>query len=280
MTVSGFTIARNITKYNYPVKEAILSILPVCDEFIVNVGESEDNTLDIIKSINSPKIKIIEREWDDSLGKYMLSAETNFAMSLCRGAWCFYVQADEMVHENDLSRLRKYMFRYINDDQVDGFRFRWLHFYGSFYRYRVDAGWFQKQVRIIRNNGMIMSNGDAWEFIRKDGKPLTVIKTLCYIYHYGWVHTPKAMSLRKENAQDIGYAAADKNKRTGDYNFGDLNRFPVYFGTHPKVMDKIVKNHKLSKEDWFSIKKQYFFNPLLWFRVRYKTFKRFKKPIK
>ena len=204
MKIIGFTIARNITKYHYPVKEAILSILSICDEFIVNVGKSEDNTLDVIKSIDSPKIKIVEKEWNDSLGKEMLSFETNFALNLCKGDWTFYIQADEVVHENDLSRLKKYMFRYINDKRVDGFRFRWLHFYGSFHRYRVDAGWFQKQARIIRNNGMIISGGDAWGFIRKDNKPVNVIKTSCCIYHYGWVHTPKAMYLRKKNAQNIG----------------------------------------------------------------------------
>ncbi len=67
MRVSGFTIVRNAIKYDYPVKEAILSILPLCDEVIVAVGKSEDNTLELIKSIPSEKIKIIETVWDDTL---------------------------------------------------------------------------------------------------------------------------------------------------------------------------------------------------------------------
>jgi len=60
MKVSGFTVIRNAIKYDYPVSEAITSILPFCDEVIVAVGNSSDGTLDLVKQIESPKIKIIE----------------------------------------------------------------------------------------------------------------------------------------------------------------------------------------------------------------------------
>jgi hypothetical protein len=56
--ISGFTIARNVIKYDYPIKEAILSILPIVDEMVVLVGNSEDDTENYIRSIDNPKIKI------------------------------------------------------------------------------------------------------------------------------------------------------------------------------------------------------------------------------
>jgi hypothetical protein len=59
MKVSGFTFVKNAVKYGYPVVESIKSILPIVDEFIVCLGDSEDNTTELIKGINSPKIKII-----------------------------------------------------------------------------------------------------------------------------------------------------------------------------------------------------------------------------
>jgi hypothetical protein len=46
MTVSGFTIIRNGVRFNYYFVQSILSIIPICDEFIINYGESEDDTLD------------------------------------------------------------------------------------------------------------------------------------------------------------------------------------------------------------------------------------------
>lgn len=49
MKVCGFTFIRNAEKYDFPIVEAITSILPICDKFVVAVGESEDNTRAIIK---------------------------------------------------------------------------------------------------------------------------------------------------------------------------------------------------------------------------------------
>src|SRR3989338_4479863 len=168
MKISGFTIVRNALKFNYPAVESIRSILPICDEFIVNVGDSEDGTLKLIESIKSPKIRIIQNTWDFAEGKEVLSRQTNAALRECKGDWAFYLQSDEVIHEADLPRLARLMRRHLNDRNVEAFRFGWMHFYGSYFRYRIDRGWFQKQDRIIRNNGEIESLGDAWAFRRKD----------------------------------------------------------------------------------------------------------------
>ena len=69
MKVSGFTFVRNAVKYDYPVVESIRSILPVVDEFIVNIGRCEDGTLELIRSIGDPKIEIVESVWDATLRK-------------------------------------------------------------------------------------------------------------------------------------------------------------------------------------------------------------------
>ena len=98
MKVSGFTIARNAVKFNYPILESIRSILPICDEFIVNVGDSEDNTLDLIRSIDSDKIRIIQSVWDLSQKSEVLSRQTNLAIRACTGDCAFYLQSDEVIH--------------------------------------------------------------------------------------------------------------------------------------------------------------------------------------
>jgi len=274
MKISGFTIVRNAIKFNYPVKEAILSILPICDEFVVNVGQSEDQTLKLVESINSPKIKIIQREWDDSLGEEMLSQATNAALAECKGDWAFYIQTDEVVHERDLPRLKKYMRKYLEDEKIEGFRFKWMHFYGSFYRYRVDPPWFQKQDRIVRNNGNIKAYSGAWGFKRKDDTPINAIKTPCFIYHYGWVNNPEIMSKRRRNAEQLGYANLSDNEQKMEYQFGKLSRFPIYFGMVPETMQNIAKTHQISCDDFKQIKQRYWWSPFFWFRLRYKTFLR------
>lgn len=279
MLVSGFTIVRNAIKFNYPVVESIKSILPICDEFIVNVGDSEDDTLSLIESINDPKIKIIQNKWDFSKGEVVLGNQTNIAISECQGKWAFYLQSDEVIHERDLPRLIKLMRKYTNDPKVDALRFKWLHFFGSFYRYRIDSGWFQKEDRIIKNNGEIESYSGAFGFRRKDGNPLRRIKTNCFIYHYGWIHPPEIMTERRINAEKIGFTSLSQEEKIKDYDYGNLDRFPIYFGSHPATMKSIVISYDLSNQDWKNITKKYWWSPLRFFRIRYKTFKRIRQRI-
>ena len=278
MKISGFTIVKNAVKLHYPVVESIRSILPICDEFIVNVGDSQDGTLDLIKSIKNPKIRIIQTVWDMKKGPTVLSEQTNIALKECKGDWAFYLQTDEVIHESDLLRLKQCMHKSLGDRTVDALRFKWLHFYGSYWRYRIDAGWYQKQNRIIRNNGTIESYGDAYGFRRLDGNPLRSKPTGVLLYHYGWVNSNEAMQKRYDNASAIGYM----NKKmsisiTGDY--GDLNRFPSYWGTHPDVVKEAVQQHQLSREDFDLIRRKLWWNPIFWLRPRFKTWRRVKERI-
>lgn len=277
MKVSGFTIARNVIQYNYPILESIHSILPICDEFIVNVGDSQDKTLELIQSIKSNKIKIIENAWDLSQGKEVLSYQTNLALKQCRGDWAFYLQSDEVIHENDLSHLKKMMQQYLHEEDVDCFRFRWLHFYGSYFRYRIDGGWYQKQDRIIRNNQQIESLGDAFGFKRKDNQPLRRKNTGTLLYHYGWVQPQDVMAQRRSNAEKIGFVSLSDEELGPKYSYGDLNRFPVYFGSHPHVMQKLVDQHSASQDDFRNIQKKFWWHPGKIFNVRYKTGRRIKR---
>ena len=276
MKISGFTIVRNAVKFSYPVVASIRSILPLCDEFIVNVGDSEDDTLALIRSIDSPKVRIIQNQWDMEQGEEVLSQQTNLALKECSGDWAFYLQSDEVIHEADLSRLRFWMRYYLDKKDVDALRFWWFHFYGSFWRYRVDFGWYQKQDRIIRNNKQIESFGDAFGFRRIDGKPLRTRLAFCYLYHYGWVNSNEAMRKRFDNASAIGFMDTNKNNSV-TAGYGDLNRFPSYLGSHPAVMQEKVQEHQLSREDFNNIRRALWWNPLFWLRVRYKTGRRVKE---
>ena len=280
MKVSGFTIVRNAVKYNYPVIEAIKSILPICDEMIIVVGESEDSTLELMESIKDPKIKIFKNKWNFEENRSQeLANQTNIALSKCTGDWAFYIQSDEAVHEKDLPVLKKMMEKYLDDDSIDAIRSRYFHLYGSFYRYRIDAGWYQKEDRIIRNNGTIHSVDDAKGFERIDGRQMKRVLSPCYIYHYGWVQDESLMKERRVNAEGIWWGIDADFTEAEKFKFQDITEFPIYFGHHPKVMKNRVNGHNISVQDLKRIKKQFFWSPLVWFRPRYKTFLRNKKQI-
>mgnify|MGYP000016500721 CR=1 FL=1 len=197
MKVSGFTFIRNAILYDYPIVEAINSILPICDEFIVAVGQSEDQTIELIQSINSPKIKIIETLWDDSLraGGRVLALETDkaFAAIASDSDWCFYIQGDECVHEKYLPIIKESMELNLPNKKVEGLLFNYLHFYGSYDFIGTARKWYRNEIRIIRNNKNISSFRDAQGF-RIDNRKLNVKKIAAAVYHYGWVKPRKTTS--------------------------------------------------------------------------------------
>lgn len=154
MFVSGFTIVRNAIRFDYPIVEAIKSILPLCDEVVVAVGKSEDETLQLIKSINDSKIKIIETIWDDSLreGGKVLAAETNKAYDAIseKADWCFYIQGDEVMHEKYLPTIKSEMEKWKDDTRVEGLLFNYTHFYGSYDFVGDSRKWYREEIRIVR----------------------------------------------------------------------------------------------------------------------------------
>lgn len=240
MKVSGFTIIRNGIKYFYPFREAILSILPLCDELIVNVGESEDGTYNAIKSIESDKIRIIQRTWDMTLreGGKLLSVETNAALNECTGNWGVYIQADEILHEKYLNTVMHAMRNYLNHDSVEGLRFRYKHFYGS-YDYFQDnyRNWYIKEIRVIKLNRGIVSWGDAMSFRHKNGSLLRTADINAEIYHYGWVKPPDTMTLKRIDFHKLYYSDDEiLQSSASSFKLDDLGNLMRFEGTHPEVM--------------------------------------------
>jgi len=245
MKVSGFSIIRNALHYGYPVVEAIQSILPLCDEFIINVGVSDDATLRLIQSIDSPKLVIVEREWDMSLrkGGLLLSVETNKALERCTGDWCFYIQADEVLHEKYFDVIRSAMEQNLGDQNVEGLQFGYQHFYGS-YDYVQDnyRNWYIRETRIIRRHPDIISWGDAMGFRHKDGTHIRSKPIPAEIYHYGWVRPPQTMISKTSAFQSLWHSDDEIKKSipVKEVAYDDLGNLKVFFGTHPAVMQERV----------------------------------------
>lgn len=285
MKVSGFSLVRNGLKYFYPFKEAILSVLPLCDEFIINVGKSDDGTLDIIKTINNKKIKIIVREWDMSLrqeGK-LLAIETNEALKLCKGDWCFYIQADEVLHEKFTEIVQNEMLLNLNNSKIEGLRFQYRHFYGSFDYYQDNyRRWYTKEVRIIKNNCNIISWGDAMGFKHTDGSEIQAKNINAEIFHYGWVRPPDIMLLKRIDFHKLYFQDIEVERfKTSVQCFDDLGHLKRLTTTHPSVM---IERIKLTNWDFDAqLEKQYndFFRKIIQFLDPVlKRIKKFKKRLK
>jgi len=245
LLVSGFTIVRNGERFCYPFKEAILSILPLCDEFIVNVGDSDDGTLEAVEAIGDSKIKILRRTWDMSLRKNgkLLSVETNQALRKCTGDWCFYIQADEVLHEKYFSLVSYEMKKNLNKPRIEGLRFKYKHFYGSYDYYQDNyRKWYVREVRIVRNKKEIVSWDDAMDFRYTDGRHFRAADINAEIYHYGHVRPPDAM-IEKTLSFNKLYNDDDRVSKIMDSFrlYGDLGNLKKFEETHPSVMMNRIK---------------------------------------
>ncbi len=245
MKVAGFTFIRNAILYDFPIVEAITSILPLCDEFIVAVGKSEDDTLGLIERIGSPKIKILPTVWDDSLreGGRVLAAETDKAFqAIAKDCdWAFYIQGDEVVHEQDLPAIRAAMLKWKDTPSVEGLLFHYTHFYGS-YQYIGDSrSWYRREVRIVRPDEAIFSYRDAQGFRKKPNQKLRVKLIQARIYHYGWVKPPQQQMAKRKKAHSFWHKTDLITDQT-EFVYNVEEPLTIFQGTHPAVMAARVKN--------------------------------------
>ncbi|MGA1374149.1 MAG: glycosyltransferase family 2 protein [Flavobacteriales bacterium] len=251
MFVSGFTFIRNAVRYDYPILEAIRSILPLCDEVVVAVGRSEDGTRELIEGLGDPRIRIIDTEWDDSLreGGRVLAVETNKALAAVapQSDWCVYIQGDEVLHENGLPAVREAM--RTADDRVDGLLFAYTHFYGSYDYVGASAGWYRHEIRAIRPGRGIFSYRDAQGFRKAPDRPLDVVRVGATVHHYGWVKEPAAMQRKQESFHRMWHDdawVAQHVVPAEAFDYGrELRHLARFTGTHPAVMAE-----RIARRNW------------------------------
>jgi glycosyltransferase involved in cell wall biosynthesis len=248
MKVCGFTFIRNAKKFDFPIVEAITSVLPVCDHFVVAVGNSDDNTREIIEKISPEKISIVETIWDENLqkGGAVYAAETDKAFDAVPPEydWCFYIQGDEVVHEKYLAGIKKAMQNNLNRKEVEGLLFRYRHFYGTYDYVAVSRKWYRNEIRVIRNDKSICSYRDAQGF-RKNGRKLNVVPVDAEVYHYGWVRHPCFMQQKIDEVRKFynGISEVEAQQKAGEQEFsysGNYDALARFDGTHPSVMKERI----------------------------------------
>jgi hypothetical protein len=288
MKVSGFTIVRNAVKYDYPIVEAILSVLPLCNEFVVAIGNSTDNTMELIRGIQSSKIKIIETVWEDGLrdGGRTFAIETDKAFQAISpdSDWAFYIQADEAVHEKYYPVIRDNMEKYLADPSVDGLLFNYKHFYGSYDYVGESWRWYRREIRVVRYDRNIFSYRDAQGFRKKPNEKLNVKLIDAFIYHYGWVKEPRAMQYKQ---QDWNKFYHDDNwiktniAKVDEFDYSAIDSLELFEGTHPQAFQARIQrknwkfDHDISRKNYsFREKVKRLIYSLMGYRIgEYKNYK-------
>ena len=248
MKVAGFTFIKNAIIYDYPIIEAINSILPICDEIYVAVGKSDDETEELIRSIHPNKVKIIKTLWDENLkqGGKVLAVETDKAFQAIPNFydWCFYIQGDEAIHEKYLPVVKQALVNHKSNTKVDGLLFNYLHFYGSYDYVGNSSSWYNKEIRVIKNNKKIYSYKDAQGFRKNNDEKLNVKQIDACIYHYGWVKDPRIMQRKQEEFHKLWHDQdwIDKNvAKVEAFDYSKIDTLEKFKDTHPQVMLKRIE---------------------------------------
>jgi hypothetical protein len=268
-------MVKNATKLYYPIKAVVASILPIVDEFVIALGDCDpdDRTREEVESLQSSKVRIIDTVWD--LKKYPNGTEnahqTDIAKEQCSGDWLFYLQADEVVHEKYLPVIQEHCQKYLDDQEVEGLLFNYVHFWGDYEHHQIGHNWYKKEIRIIRNDPEIHSWESAQSFRRipdfdglhyrqQEGTyKLKVAQIPAYVYHYGWVRPPHFMQNKKKSLDTIHKGqerVAELYKDKPDYfDYGPLGRAARFEGTHPEVMQEFIR--QFDWKDQLNYGKQY-----------------------
>ena len=240
--VSGFTIVRNAVKLDFPLEASIRSIAPVCDEIVVNVGRSDDDTLDLVRSIREPKIRILETDWDMTIANRVLGQETLRAMRACRHPWGIYIQADEVLHERGAAELDRAIERHDGDPRVEGLLVRYLHFYGDMNTVAVNRRWYRREVRAVRlDPGLDILPYQGAQGFRVGAKHRRIRARLtdAEMFHYGWARPARALRAKREASAVIYPWSREREARRPL-----LPWFPglkTFSGTHPAAAREWVE---------------------------------------
>jgi hypothetical protein len=255
MKLSGFTFVRDAVKCEYPIVESISSILPIVDEFIVNIGLPDvDGTAGLIGSINDPKVKIIKNQWNPNLDKgcYVYTQQANIALFNCMGRWAFYLQADEVVHEDDHSIIMENVERFANDDRVDGLVLKQINFWGDYKTIlSVYPKWERRRAWIVKPHRFVLCAKDASRFtvhpkFKEKGRRLRAVETDARLFHYHGIKTQKGLEEKYQTVRQYWQEERIPNKEVDFYQYYPRQFVTGYRGSHPKVMAELIQNHKVS----------------------------------
>jgi hypothetical protein len=243
MKVSAFTFIKNGQILGYPFLQSIQSILSIVDEFVINVGESEDDTLSLIKSIPSSKIRIIKSKWNDNMNDrgYVYGQQKMIAQYNCTGDWAFYIEGDEIYHENDLNQIKLSMENHLDDPNVEALVFDFIHFYGNANSFLSSPGWYRTEARIIKNSVRSYApDGLFWLVLEsnKKGRYPKAKHTGVSCYHYGWVRSEEQMNLKSHKVQK--YWGGEPVLI--DYSQMDQSIIKEFKGSHPSIIEDWLPN--------------------------------------
>ena len=252
MKISCFSFIRDGVRLGYPFEESIRSVLPLCDEFIIAVGESDDGTLERLQAMNEPRLSIIPTRWNETCRAhgFVYGQQKVIAQYNCSGDWAFYLEGDEVLHEDDLDRIREAMAHYLEDREVEVLTFNYHHFYGDAGHVHMPPATYRRAARVIRNSLRSMApDGLYWAVIkdktwyggrnkRRTRYPRAAALDIP-IYHYGNARHERFLQAKAA----AGNQYWEKDVFYSSYGEVDPEAVAPFTGSHPAAVESWLETH-------------------------------------
>lgn len=241
MKISGFTFLRNGCRLGYPFAASIRSVLPLVDEFVVALGPSDDGTEEALATIADPKLRVIRTTWNERIRNdlgvkgFVYGQQKSIALFNCTGDWAFYLEGDEVVHEDDLPAIRASMERHLDDDRVEAMVFDYLHFYGNGNTVAWSPAWYRRAPRILRNTIPVWAPKGLFFTVLESQKRARYPRAVHAggrIFHYGWVRGRESIQATRDQNHKF-WSDGDATIDLDDVDPGILRSFT---GTHPAAI--------------------------------------------
>lgn len=191
-SIGGSVFVRNAIKYDYCIKESIVSLLGLCEQIVVLDCQSDDGTTEMLSDLASDYSEIdykVGVQWECAPNYARLAMLANQAISHLKTEWHFMIQADEVLHEQSHAHVRNAI--ETAPDHVDTFLVKRLHVWGGMdTQLRHDLPTQRKPagdaiIRLGRLGRPCPAHGDGEGLIAGfcDGSKVNDI----VLFHYGFV---------------------------------------------------------------------------------------------
>lgn len=245
--ISGLTIVRNAISNGYLIAEVLDTLVAISDEVIVCDGFSTDGTFEYLSTRGD--IKLYQDVWNlQSNDGHEFANITNKGMSRCTGDYIFYLQADELIHEDQYENLRKL----ILSNEYNSISCKFHHIRYSFDHSLVEGYELHPSAtrasRVVRNKD-IYSSTDGFNF---DGSIHPQYNSNINIYHYGYIFLENILA-KMINHSDNFYINAPNYANRKKLSYEYLERVKAGESFNLLELQKILEPHFVLNEHGLQI---------------------------
>ncbi len=235
-SIGGTLILRDGDKWDYPWRQAVKSILPVCSEVVICDGGSTDGTLEAVREWmkQEPKLRLVEWPCPPPSADWLMDW-WNYAREHLTTPWHFFITADECLHEDSYDEVLRFVERHPGRSALCHTR--------NF--------WFNPQRLIPHGHccgylGYRLTPQHMWmpadhPHAKSVATEAVGVTTDIEVYHYNWMRKESAYLEKEKNLQRLWSGVSDprlEGVELSDWKRLDFFSDPLISFTkpHPRVM--------------------------------------------